>query len=110
MNFEESVDKLFIPREYGDTLNPSQLDEIKVWSDVLGVLINGMPVAFSPIRHIEKIEKEEDKSGKDYSFLKTCCQNIAEIREVKNFRPIIFEIINRIAEVGELENRIKYYE
>lgn len=109
MNFDRE-ERTFYSRDFGETLDPSAVDENKMWINLLGVLLQGMPVPFNPVRQLQKIEDEEVKYGKDYSDLKKCCQNIAEIREVKHFRPIIFEVINRIAELGKLENRVKYYE
>lgn len=107
MNFEE--EKVFYGDE-DDTLDPSAIDESKMWISLLGVLMQGIPVPFNPVRQLQKIEAEEDKYGRDYTDLKKCCQSISEIREVKHFRPIIFEVINRIAKLGRLENRVNYYE
>ena len=110
MNFENEKEHKVVISDYGDTLDPSAIDEIRMWTGVLGVLVNGMPVAFNPVKQLLKIEKEEEYYNRDFSEIKKCCQNIAEIREVKNFRPVIFEIINRIAELGNLEKRVNYYE
>ena len=92
-----------------ETLSPSVIDEINMWKGVLEVLTKGLPVPFNPTKYIDKIEQDEKRYNKDYSALKKCCVSISEINEVKYFKPMIFEIVNRINDLGNLtSNKIVY--
>lgn len=86
-----------------ESLHPSVIDEINMWTPLLAVLVQGLPVPFDPVRHIQKIEKAEKKSGADYTAIKNCCTSISEIKEVKYFREPIFAILNRIIKLSKLD-------
>lgn len=81
-------------------------EEIKMWTGLLEVLCNGMPrpndISFY-VRRLRELESE----GYDVDKLKECCLEESTIREVKDFKPIIFNIIERIRELTQLEERKK---
>jgi len=85
-----------------ETLHPSVIDEVNMWTPLLEVLTQGLPVPFDPVRHVQKIEKAEKRSGADYTAIKNCCTSISEIKEVKYFREPIFAILNRIIKITGL--------
>lgn len=90
-----------------DTLDPSVIDEVKMWSELLAVLFQGLPVPFNPAKMLIKINQEQDKyQGEiDFSHLMKCCYDIAEIKEVKHLKPMIAQILNRIIFLTNLNVR-----
>lgn len=86
-----------------NTLDPSVIDEIKMWTDLLGVLFQGLPVPYNPAKMLIKISEEAEKFPEyDFEHLKKCCYDIAEIKEVKHLKPVIQEILNKIIWLTDL--------
>jgi hypothetical protein len=80
-----------------DTLDPSVIDEITMWKELLAVLFQGLPVPYNPAKMLIKVHQEAENNPEyDFEHLKKCCYDIAEIKEVKHLKPMIQEILNRI--------------
>ncbi|MCO6500245.1 MAG: hypothetical protein J5I47_07705 [Vicingus serpentipes] len=95
---------------YGPILSDIVLKEIEVWAKVLDSIKNGIPKPYDSSILIKKIIKIENQTGEDLSFLKNCCPPSANILEAKEVKPVIFGILDRIIEIGQLENYIKHHE
>lgn len=99
---------------YEETLEPSVIDEVRMWSRLLEVLFQGLPVPYNPAKMLVKIHEEElNNPDYDFSELKKCCFSVAEIREVKHLKPLIQDILNRIialTRVSERTVKINNYE
>lgn len=86
-----------------DTLAPSVIDEIKMWTGLLEVLFKGLPVPYNPAKMLLKIYEEAERfPERDFDHLKKCCYDIAEIKEVKHLKPMIQEILNKILWLSDL--------
>jgi len=95
---------------YGPTLGAPVIEEIKAWTGVLMALKDGIPKPFDNTVIIDKIIKLEKRTGEDLSILKKCCPPTADIREAKELKPFFFAIMNRIIEIGGLNNYVNRYE
>ena len=81
-------------------LSSERLDEIAVWAEVLKALKDGLPLPNNPLINLRRIEREEEKSGNDYSDLKKCCAGANEVRDSKDFKPYITSILKRISDIS----------
>jgi hypothetical protein len=89
-----------------EILNPSIIDEVRMWTDLLDVLVKGLPVPFNPAKMVQKIRQEMNKNPKyeqDYEHLLKCCYDIDQINEVKQFKPMIQVILKRIVDICQLD-------
>lgn len=96
---EKGVDHTF----YGVVLGDPILKEIETWTNLINVLKTGLPKPFDSTQIIQKICDTERNNGSDLSALKNCCPPSSEFYEVKEFKPFIFAILERIVEIGELK-------
>lgn len=94
---------------YGPTLGKPVLDEITVLMSVVNGLKDGLPKPFDSSIIIDKISSIEQRSGSDLTALKNCCPPSAEVREAKEFKPLIYGILDRIEEIAELGKYVKIY-
>ena len=86
-------------------LSSERLDEIAVWAEVLKALKDGLPLPNNPLINLRRIEREEDKSGNDYSELKKCCAGANEVRDSQLIKPFFFSVIERIKDVSNVRPR-----
>lgn len=89
-----------------ESLNPSVIDEVNMWTSLLSILSKGLPVPFNPGKMVGKIlqEAKRDSSNKEhYDKILACCYQIEQINEVKHYKPIIESILNKIILITSLD-------
>lgn len=94
-----------------EILNPSIIDEVKMWTDLLDVLFKGLPVPFNPAKMVQKIRQEMNRNSQykeDYEHLLKCCYDIDQINEVKQFKPLIQNILKRIIDITNVGDEYIY--
>jgi hypothetical protein len=79
--------------------------EVAVWTDLLKVLCDGMPRPNDISFYVKRL-KDLERDGYDVRALKECCMEEATIREVKDFKPYIFAILERLEKLTDL--KLKY--
>lgn len=85
-----------------EPLSHDRLNEIAVWAEVLKSLKDGLPLPNNPLINVKRIEREEVKSGNDYSELKKCCAGNNEVRDSHAIKPFFFAVIDRIQDVSNV--------
>lgn len=105
---KESGDRL--SPYYGPVLGDAVIKEIEMWSKVLEAIKNGIPKPYDSSVIISKIIKIEKRTGEDLSYLKNCCPPSANILEAKEVKPVIFGILDRIIEIGQIEKYVESYD
>ena len=78
------------------------LEEINAWANLLNSLKDGLPLPNNPLINLRRIEEEEKRNNKDYSDLKACCSAANEVRDAKDFKPLIFKILKRIETISKI--------
>lgn len=89
-----------------ESLNPSVIDEVNMWTPLLKVLSVGLPVPFNPGKMVGKIlqEAKRDSANKEhYDKILSCCYQIEQINEVKHYKPLIEAILNKIIFITSLD-------
>lgn len=94
----------------GPVLAPPVIEELKVWADILSAIKDGLPKPYDNTIIIKKIIRLEKETGEDLSELKNCCPPMAEIREAKEIKPLMFGIMDRIIDISGIKNYVERYE
>lgn len=94
---------MILDRENGETLNPSQIDEAKLWIRLIEVLSNGIVKPYDASFVIDKLSKVEKKHDLDLTELKNCCPSEGTIREALIFKPYIDAALVEIENVTGLQ-------
>lgn len=94
---------------YGPILGKTVIDEITAWTELITALKDGLPKPYDNSIIVDKIIRIEDRYSVDLTDLKNCCPPSAEVREAKEFKPLIFGILDRIIEIGEIKKYVDRY-
>lgn len=107
-------EKHFKPIAYGQytgiVLGEPILREVEVLTKLLVPLFEGIKKPHSALYEIQRIEREEKKTGADLSELKEailkCCPPDSTVSDSISFKPLRDAILNRIIEITGLEEYI----